>query len=96
MWYEEADKYRHANPGFSTGTGHFTQVVWASTTEMGAGKASSSTGAQFVVVRYTPPGNVMGQFPDNVKPRGSGSPGGGTYVLIKQNADSLPLGKNHR
>ncbi|KAK3702868.1 hypothetical protein QZH41_014141 [Actinostola sp. cb2023] len=77
MWYEEVDKYRFNNPGFSTGTGHFTQVIWANTTEIGSGKATSSTGAQFVVVRYTPPGNVMGQFPDNVKPRGPGGAAGG-------------------
>jgi len=76
MWYDEVDKYRFNNPGFSTGTGHFTQIVWANTTEMGGGKAKSSTGAQFVVVRYTPPGNVLGQFPENVKPKGSGGAGG--------------------
>lgn len=68
MWYEEHDKYSYGNPGFSKTTGHFTQIVWQSSKEMGAGKAVSSTGAQFVVARYQPPGNVRGQYPENVKP----------------------------
>lgn len=75
MWYEEHDKYRYGNPGFSTNTGHFTQIVWQSSKEMGAGKAVSSSGAQFVVARYQPPGNVRGQFPENVKP--ASNQGGG-------------------
>ena len=79
MWYEEHDKYRYSNPGFSTHTGHFTQIAWQSSKEMGAGKAVSSTGAQFVVARYQPPGNVRGQFPENVKPP-TGSGGGGMWA----------------
>ena len=75
MWYEEQDKYRYNTPGFSSSTGHFTQIVWVGSRELGAGKAVSSTGAQFVVARYQPPGNVVGQFPDNVKSKGSA--GGG-------------------
>ena len=81
MWYEEHDKYNYSNPGFSSTTGHFTQIVWQNSKEMGAGKAVSSSGAQFVVARYQPPGNVRGQFPENVKPAGSG--GGGTLVIIQ-------------
>ena len=72
MWYEEHDKYSFGNPGFSTSTGHFTQIVWQSSKELGAGKAVSSTGAQFVVARYQPPGNVRGQFPENVKSAAGG------------------------
>lgn len=73
MWYEEHDKYNYSNPGFSSTTGHFTQIVWQNSKEMGAGKAVSSSGAQFVVARYQPPGNVRGQFPENVKkPAGVG------------------------
>ncbi|XP_048580166.1 Golgi-associated plant pathogenesis-related protein 1 isoform X2 [Nematostella vectensis] len=82
MWYGEVDKYRFENPGFSTSSGHFTQVVWAGSTEMGAGKATSSSGAHFVVARYTPPGNVMGQFPENVKPKTGGGIGGGKSCCI--------------
>ena len=34
-WYNEVGQYDYRNPGFSLQTGHFTQVVWASTTELG-------------------------------------------------------------
>lgn len=71
MWYEEINKYRFNNPGFSSGTGHFTQLVWAGSQEVGVAKAASPSGAQYVVARYLPAGNVIGAFPANVKPRGS-------------------------
>lgn len=80
MWYEEHDKYNYSNPGFTSTTGHFTQIVWQNSKEMGAGKAVSSSGAQFVVARYQPPGNVRGQFPENVKPAGVG--GGNSCCVI--------------
>jgi glioma pathogenesis-related protein 2 len=34
-WYNEVGQYDYRNPGFSLQTGHYTQVVWASTTELG-------------------------------------------------------------
>lgn len=71
MWYEEIKDYSFGNPGFSSGTGHFTQVVWVGSQEMGVAKASNANGTQFVVARYSPAGNVLGRFPENVKPKGS-------------------------
>eukprot|EP00795_Rhopilema_esculentum_P014681 gene14681-5774_t len=71
MWYDEIKDYNFSKPGFSSGTGHFTQVVWVDSIELGVGKATAPNGMQFVVARYYPPGNILGRFPDNVK--GSGS-----------------------
>ena len=71
MWYEEIKDYSFRSPGFSSGTGHFTQVVWIDSVEVGVAKASNASGTQFVVARYNPPGNVLGHFPQNVKPKGS-------------------------
>lgn len=48
-----------------TEAGHFTQMVWKGTKEIGVGKAFSKDGV-YVVVHYHPGGNVMGQFKDNV------------------------------
>jgi len=70
MWYNEIKDYNFSKPGFTGGTGHFTQVVWKSSTEFGAAIAHDSNGSAYVVGRYSPPGNISnpGYFEDNVKP----------------------------
>ncbi|MFI5776276.1 CAP family protein [Nocardia sp. NPDC051570] len=71
-WMAEATAYDYNHPGFSAETGHFTQVVWKGSTQMTVGIASCPAGtvfpepSTFVIARFTPPGNVLGQFPDNV------------------------------
>ncbi|MDJ0677490.1 MAG: CAP family protein [Calothrix sp. MO_167.B42] len=67
-WYDEDEDYDYNNPGFSSQTGHFTQVVWKNSTKVGCGKAKSVDGKVFVVCNYDPPGNVQGQFSQNVLP----------------------------
>ena len=41
---------------------HYTQMVWNNTTEVGCA-ADSGGGVDYMVCRYTPPGNVIGQTP---------------------------------
>ena len=49
--------------------GHFTQVVWKSTTEAGFGVAVCPNNQIMIVVgNYSPAGNFMGQFSENVFP----------------------------
>ncbi|KAF3763921.1 hypothetical protein M406DRAFT_75150 [Cryphonectria parasitica EP155] len=43
--------------------GHYTQIIWSSTTEVGMGIASDGAGGYYVVARYTPEGNVIGETP---------------------------------
>lgn len=72
VWMDEAEQYDYDNPVFSTTTGHFTQVVWKSTTTVGVAVADCPAGSifempsVFVVARYAPPGNVEGRFEQNV------------------------------
>lgn len=40
-WYNEIKDYRFGNGGFSMNTGHFTQVVWRGSTELGVGMAKN-------------------------------------------------------
>jgi hypothetical protein len=40
--------------------GHYTQIVWRGTTQVGCAIASNATD-DYLVCRYAPPGNVMGQ-----------------------------------
>ena len=60
MWYGEIKKYDFSNPGFSSNTGHFTQMVWAETTHIGVGRVVRGN-TTYVVANYTPPGNVQGR-----------------------------------
>ncbi|MEG3087081.1 CAP domain-containing protein [Sphingomonas sp. PB4P5] len=67
-WIDERRFYRRGvTPNFST-TGkwqdvaHYTQIVWGRTTRFGCAMAHNTTD-DYLVCRYTPPGNVVGQVP---------------------------------
>ena len=52
--------------------GHFTQLVWKPTNEIGAAVSRDKKGGSFVVARYLPQGNITnpGYFEQNVtKPK---------------------------
>ena len=69
-WYSEIQNYNFDKPGFHMGTGHFTQLVWKSSKELGMGIAQAADGTWYAVANYSPPGNISGQFPLNVlKPK---------------------------
>ena len=61
--------YNFNNPGFyqNPGTGHFTQVVWKASTKLGIGKWTADDNCVYVCARYSPAGNMMGDFEANVK-----------------------------
>ncbi len=69
MWYDEVKDYDFGRGGFSMSTGHFTQVVWRGTTQVGCGKATCR-GMDIWVCNYDPPGNVQGDYKRQVQPRG--------------------------
>jgi uncharacterized protein YkwD len=71
-WGGESAKYRYGSD-FSSVTGHFTQMVWVSSSRLGCGFArgfargpQGSLNAVYIVCSYDPPGNVTGQFRENV------------------------------
>lgn len=71
MWYDEVCKpgYRFPDGGFSSGTGHFTQVVWKDSTKLGIGQGKATQNGMpciYVVGRYEIAGNMMGEFRDQV------------------------------
>ncbi|GLC61872.1 hypothetical protein PLESTB_001813100 [Pleodorina starrii] len=74
-WYSEESNYMYSYTPWSDNslqaTGHFTQLVWKSTSEVGCGAAAGNGGTCYVVAcRYWPPGNTRGdeEYLMNVEP----------------------------
>lgn len=59
--YYKDDRFPNvSNTGDWTDVGHYTQIVWADTREVGCAKASNAKN-DILVCRYFPSGNVLGQ-----------------------------------
>lgn len=73
-WSSEADNYVGQ---FTVNSGHFTQMVWKETSEVGCAIQYCNTisglswGGTIYVCQYNPPGNVLGAFGQNVDPSSS-------------------------
>ncbi|ALC40150.1 CG16995 [Drosophila busckii] len=67
-WYDEIKLYDWSRPAFRSGTGHFTQLVWKDSTELGVGLATRGN-EMYVVCNYNPPGNYANRFAANVLPK---------------------------
>lgn len=68
MWYQEVEYYDFNKPGFKDTTGHFTCLVWKDSKKFGMGISISD---KTVVVSFntSPPGNIIGEFEQNVLPK---------------------------
>lgn len=64
-WYDEIQKYTYAPVTEDNWAvaGHYTQMVWSTTTKLGMGIATCANGNIIIIANYDPPGNVMGQKP---------------------------------
>lgn len=72
-WYNEVKLYDFSKPGWNTATGHFTALVWKSTTKLGCAINTACSWPTYVC-QYGPPGNVIGlDWSEEVKPK-SGIP----------------------
>lgn len=67
-WYSEIQQHQFGGEPRSLGSGHFTQVVWKGSTELGTARARTATGKLLVVANYNPAGNMIGSFAQNVPP----------------------------
>lgn len=67
-WGEERDLYNFDKQGFAEATGHFTQLVWNTTSTVGCGRKFCNTGVTgwYLVCEYWPAGNVIGSFNQHV------------------------------
>eukprot|EP00754_Rhynchopus_humris_P018836 Rhum_TRINITY_DN14616_c9_g1::Rhum_TRINITY_DN14616_c9_g1_i5::g.102328::m.102328 len=79
MWYcSEEGCYDYNNGGFSGSTGHFTQVVWKKSLEIGCAICTiqeSGYNKVYLMCNYKDPGNYGGQFDANVKRSGTAATG---------------------
>ena len=66
-WYNEKNSYDFSLNKFQKGTGHFTQIVWKETKEIGIGLEKDDKNNICCVALYYPGGNVIGEFSSNVK-----------------------------
>lgn len=68
-WYNEVSNYNYKT-GNAKGNGmigHFTQVVWKGTTHVGcAATKCPNLGGTYYVCDYSPPGNYIGDYTNNV------------------------------
>lgn len=64
-WGNEVKDYNYETNTCATGKvcGHYTQVVWKTTTEIGCGMAVCADFSQVWVCNYNPAGNYRGQKP---------------------------------
>src|ERR1700745_4115563 len=72
LWANEKVKY-DAGQRSGPGIGHYTAMVWKNTREVGCGFVAGAVpdelgrggGTDFLVCRYSPPGNIGSQAPSN-------------------------------
>jgi pathogenesis-related protein 1 len=64
-WSSEVQFYDYQNNSCAAGQqcGHYTQVVWSGTTEVGCGMTVCPDSSQIWVCNYRPAGNYVGQKP---------------------------------
>ncbi|XP_038051085.1 uncharacterized protein LOC119724210 [Patiria miniata] len=74
-FYDEIKDYDYDNPGQRKKNGgqigHFTQVVWKDSKELGVGMATAKKGNMgyvYICCNYSPPGNWVGRYEQHVLP----------------------------
>jgi len=69
LWYDEESQYNFQAGQYSDATGHFTQLVWKGSSTLGCAFIpcnTASTPGYYLMCEYSPAGNVIGEFTENV------------------------------
>jgi len=65
-WYNEIKDYKYSKirrNRIGPKIGHYTQMIWKDTRQVGIASAISKNGRVYVVARYFPVGNYVGEYP---------------------------------
>ena len=64
-WYSEIQQYTYVRLDENNwyNTGHYTQMIWKNTKEVGVGIGTCPAGGVIIVANYNPTGNYMGEYP---------------------------------
>ncbi|KAF2725428.1 PR-1-like protein [Polychaeton citri CBS 116435] len=98
-WGNEEKDYSYSNAVFTESTGHFTQLVWKHTAQVGCGAVDCSNDGEngakgwFFTCEYFPPGNYRGEFTINVV---QSSDGGALSVGKRSEAVKAVAGRKTR
>lgn len=103
QWYKEGRAHIFGKEPSTLKTGHFTQIVWRESEQIGVAIARNRNGQIFVVANYDPPGNVIGTYSENVPPVGgfaqdslvgltNGGAGGKAEERMRGGSKSLSFG----
>ncbi|KAL9975334.1 hypothetical protein ACROYT_G012487 [Oculina patagonica] len=68
-WYDEVCSHNFYDQAYQDKSGHFSQLVWNATRELGVGKAMGTKfgmNCTFIVARYRPLGNIGSEFANDV------------------------------
>lgn len=65
-WYNQIIYYDFQKPTVTEQNSYFVQLVWRSTTEVGAGKFQAANGNNYIVAFYNPKGVANDALPFNV------------------------------
>ena len=63
LWESEKADYDYATGVCTAVCGHYTQVVWRTSQELGCARSTCGTDEEVWVCNYNPPGNYVGEKP---------------------------------
>ncbi|GFP99422.1 pathogenesis-related protein 1a [Phtheirospermum japonicum] len=65
FWASEKSDYNYEHNSCADGQvcGHYTQIVWKSSTQLGCARLQCTNGMFFMICNYYPPGNYGGERP---------------------------------
>ena len=66
-WYNEGANYDYKSYKYQKGKGHFTQIIWKKTKEVGFGFYIDNENIFYGVAVYYPGGNILGEYEENIQ-----------------------------